>query len=421
MNLKLLQLAQVGIGTRSSGVQIRNYYLAKQLAKVTRVMHLGFAEDGNTIESDSIEGIRIKLIPRERAYTVAKLARAALSRTPVTLFNFYNRAMAAALRSELATSDYDTVLIEGVEMAGYLPVLQAMRNRIRWLVLDWHNIESELVERHSHYAATPFHQIFMQHTSRQLRRVEENLLGCCDLHLVTSERERCALLNRRPYANVVVLENGVDSHHYAPADEELYEHDRWLARHRVVFVGSMDYSANVEAVEYFAREAWPPLHSSLPQLVFTVVGRNPPQRIRDLAERAGIEVTGTVPDVRPYYRNAIAAIVPIRVAGGTRLKILEAMAAGVPVVSTRLGAEGLRIEPELHFMLADTPTAFRLQIERLAADFSLWRRVSGAGCRLVESTYDWKILGATLIQNYFSFFERHAMSDRRDSCPARLV
>ena len=306
-------------------------------------------------------------------------------------------------------------------MAAYVPVLQAMRNRIRRLVLDWHNIESELVERHSHYAATPFHRIFMEHTSRQLRRVEDDLLGSCDLHLVTSERERSSLLRRRPGANEVVLENGVDSRHYAPADEEIHEHDRWFARHRVVFVASMDYSANVEAVEYFAREAWPALHSSLPHLVFTLVGRNPPQRIRELGKRPGIEVTGTVSDVRPYYREAIAAVVPIRVAGGTRLKILEAMAAGVPVVSTRLGAEGLRIEPELHFMLADNPIDFCLQIERLAGDFSLWGRVSGAGRRLVETTYDWKILGANLIQNYFSLFEPHAMSDQRNSCPAHLV
>jgi glycosyltransferase involved in cell wall biosynthesis len=412
VNLKLLQLAQVGIGERSTGSRIRNYYLASQLAKVMKVTHLGFGDDAGMMEPQSPEGMRIRLVPRERAYTIAKLVRGALGTTPVTLLNFESPVMAAALTAELAAFDYDTVLIEGIEMAPYLPIIRTVQKRARYLVLDWHNIESEVVERHSRHAATPFHRLLLQRTSSQLKRVENDLLDSCDLHLVTSERDRRTLLSRRPSAKVMIVENGVDVRHFAADAEGLRDQNEQRARYRLLFVGSMDYSANADAAEYFAEEVWPRLHRSFPQLVFTIVGRNPPEKIRAMGARAGTEVTGTVADVRPYYREAIAAVVPLRVAGGTRLKILEAMAAGVPVVSTTVGAEGLRVEPEVHFMLADTPAEFHVQIERLCGDPALCRRVSAAGRMLIEGTYDWEIIGARLIESYVHFFEPQKMSGR---------
>src|ERR1041385_4067086 len=116
----------------------------------------------------------------------------------------------------------------------------------------------------------------------------------------------------------------------------------------------MDYHANIEGATSIARHVWPMIHERQPTLRFTIVGRNPPAAVNELSSMAGIEVTGSVADVRPYYREALAAVVPLNVGGGSRLKILEAMAAGVPVVSTTLGAEGLDVSDGENILLAET-------------------------------------------------------------------
>ena len=380
MELRLLQLASANITVRSGGMHLRNYHLAKQLAKVADITHIGFAAAGEEeVTTSSHEGMRIILAPKARAYTLAKLARGALGRTPVTFLNFYSAPMAAALSTELAAYHYDTVLIEGIEMVPYLPVIRAAKPPVRFVILDWHNIESELVARHSSNAATPLHRLYMLRTASQLKRVETDLLDSCDLHLVTSEREQLKLSSLRPGAKVIVIENGVDAAHLASYVAVGDGNGHSPGRRRILFVCAMDYSANVDATIYFAEQIWPRVHQSFPELAFTIVGRNPPERVRAMGLRPGVEVTGTVADVRPYYCQAIAAVVPIRVAGGTRLKILESMAAGVPVVSTVLGAEGLRIDPGIHFLSAASPAEFYNQIERLRADSGLWTRISSAG------------------------------------------
>lgn len=127
----------------------------------------------------------------------------------------------------------------------------------------------------------------------------------------------------------------------------------------VVFMGSMDWHANVDAVLHFAADIWPAVVSRIPEARFVVVGRDPPPEIRALTSTGrNLEVTGTVKDVRPFLRSAHAMVVPLRIGGGTRLKIFEAMAAEVPVISTSVGAEGLPLEHGRHFLRSDTPAEF---------------------------------------------------------------
>ena len=120
----------------------------------------------------------------------------------------------------------------------------------------------------------------------------------------------------------------------------------------------MDYHANIEGVTSFARNVWPLLHGKKPELSFTIVGRDPAPAVRELSSIAGVEVTGSVDDVRPYYREALAAVVPLNVGGGSRLKVLEAMAAGVPVVSTARGAEGLAVRNGENILLRESSEEF---------------------------------------------------------------
>ena len=161
----------------------------------------------------------------------------------------------------------------------------------------------------------------------------------------------------------------------------------------------MDYHANIEAITTFARDAWPAIHERVPSLTLTIVGRSPAPEVSALAELPGIEVTGTVADVRPYYFEAVASIVPLRVGGGSRLKILESMAAGVPVLSSSLGAEGLDVIPDEEILLAETSAEYIAALESLVDD-SRRAHIAGNARRRVREQYDWGSLGNLLFAYY---------------------
>jgi glycosyltransferase involved in cell wall biosynthesis len=167
----------------------------------------------------------------------------------------------------------------------------------------------------------------------------------------------------------------------------------------LLFVGSMDYHANADAVTFFAQNAWPAISKKFPSLKFVIVGRSPGREVRMLASDK-IQVTGTVDDVRPFYANALAVIVPLRVGGGTRLKILEAMAAGVPVISTTIGAEGILAQHGREIFLADSTEQTIDALELLVRDPALWRSMAEAGRLLATKHYDWASIGDRLYNVY---------------------
>jgi glycosyltransferase involved in cell wall biosynthesis len=167
----------------------------------------------------------------------------------------------------------------------------------------------------------------------------------------------------------------------------------------------MDYSANIDAVVWFVNNMWPELSQQNPALSFAIVGRDPTPEVRALAGDR-VSVTGTVPDVRPYYSGALAAVVPLRFGSGTRLKILEAMAAGIPVISTRLGAEGLDLEDGTHLLIADSASEMIAAVCRLADSPELWQRLSRSGREVVSRSYDWGALTENLYRIHCAAVER---------------
>jgi glycosyltransferase involved in cell wall biosynthesis len=169
----------------------------------------------------------------------------------------------------------------------------------------------------------------------------------------------------------------------------------------------MDYFPNIDAVRNFTATIWPVLRQHLPQLTLTIVGARPTPEVQALAAVAGITVTGTVPDVRPFYANALAAIVPLRTGGGTRLKILEAMAAGTPVISTELGAEGLAVDSGKHILLAaaDSAPSWLHHIESLLRSPDRAAQLTMVARQLVETRYDWSLIGARLANQYSAWLD----------------
>jgi glycosyltransferase involved in cell wall biosynthesis len=268
-------------------------------------------------------------------------------------------------------------------------------------------------------------KLYARLTAQRLKALERRFLKKFDGHFVVSDRDRATLLKISPNSRIYTADNGVDCSFYADESiEKAYAclrtgnsfsaqpHLRKSAptaalltaqvvqRNRILFVGSMDYHANADAVGQFAREVWPAISHQFPQLIFTIVGRNPSREIRDLARLSAIEVTGTVDDVRPYYKEALAAVVPLRVGGGSRLKILEAMAAGVPVVSTRLGAEGLEINDGESVLLAESAEDFNLALAELISKEDFRQSILQKARILARQRYDWTAIGKVLFDSY---------------------
>jgi polysaccharide biosynthesis protein PslH len=326
-------------------------------------------------------------------YSPGRLARGLLGRWPLPVINYTSHAMKQALTEVLRESTFDLVHLDIIHMAGYQQMLEQALPRAR-IVYNWHNIESELMDRYSTRERSIPKRIYASVTARRLRTAEEHILRTAYGHIVCSERERVQLLRRVPQARIQVVANGVDVGFYGARGVETAPPDR------IVFVGSMDYHANVDAAVWFSREIWPHVRSRFPEWRLTLVGSNPGAAVSALAGQQGIEVTGTVPDVRPYYHQAVAAVVPLRTGGGTRLKILEAMASGVPVVSTALGAEGLDVAPGQNILMAENDKDWLPALASISDGSSLRSELVSEGKRLVATRYDWDILGNALDDTY---------------------
>ena len=282
------------------------------------------------------------------------------------------------------------------------------RNAATKIVYNWHNIESEAMQRFSATVPSGPKRWYASLTAAKLASLERDILNQAFGHIVCSARELDDLQKLAPDARIAVVENGVDVGSYAASFSP--RTDISPAAHKLVFVGLMDYYPNVEAATSFTRRIWPTLRQRFPNLTLSIVGANPTPAVLQLGNMEGVTVTGTVPDVRPYYRDALAAIVPLRTGGGTRLKILEAMAAKVPVISTPLGAEGLTVTAGENILLAEPDDAetWLRHLSHLIESEPSRKALSDMAFELVKTQYDWEILGRKLCATYEGWLQGKA-------------
>jgi len=296
-------------------------------------------------------------------------------------------AMHQHLKRLLATDGFDMVVLNGTPLCSYMPLL---RGSSALKVLHLYDLESEFLLRKAQALPPGLHQLMRYQDVSRMRRIEERMLRMADLVLVTSDRERDILRARDSYRHrpIVTVPNGVDCRTCRPLPRS--------GRQEILYIGSMQYEPNVDAVLHFADAVWPTLHARFPALVFRVAGSGSSAPLARLRTQPGIEIMGEVPDVKPCYQNAALCVVPLRVGSGTRLKILEAMAFGRPVVSTALGCEGLDAEHNRHLLVANDPDGLRAQIERVLTDPGLAATLAANGRALVEQRYSWDRIAGNL-------------------------
>jgi sugar transferase (PEP-CTERM/EpsH1 system associated) len=324
------------------------------------------------------------------------------SRLPDMALRNASRAYVTALADVFARERFDIVQAESIEMAGYLQVAgrrsQIARDTHSATVLDQFNAEFVLQRRafltdlrrprHWHAACYSFVQWL------KLARYERRAMRDCDAVVAVSEEDRRTLLRLDPAARIGVVPNGVDTAHFSRATivrEQAGPLSFGAAT--LVFSGTLDFRPNVDAVTWFTREVLPLIRARRPEARLLVVGRRPVPSLQTLAAEGALMLTGEVPDARPYLAGAAVYVVPMRIGGGVRLKLLEALALEAPIVSTGMGAEGIDgLRDGEHCLLADAPAAFADSVLRLLADPTIGRRLGAAGRALVLGSYDWSAI-----------------------------
>ena len=246
-------------------------------------------------------------------------------------------------------------------------------------VLFTHNVESWIFERHARIARNPFARLLWADQHRKMVRFEERTLRRFDTVIAVSDKDAAWFRANVGIDNVKTIPTGVDLDYFgwhSPGDAN-----------QVIFVGSMDWLANQDGIQFFMRDVWPRVAGAMPDARMKVIGRSPPSWLVREAPRGGWSFTGFVDDVRSHALGSAVAVIPLRVGGGTRIKAYEAMAMGIPVVSTSIGVEGLPVEPGRHFLCADDAADMAAAIVRLLREPDLRAVLSRRARDFVESKF----------------------------------
>ena len=294
-------------------------------------------------------------------------------------------------------------------------------------VLFQHNVESSLWERQARHEANPLNRMVFKLEAAKMLRYERATVARFHHVIAVSEHDRKLMSAMTDDTRISVVPTGVDLKQFSAARTKATDATEPL----VIFVGSMDWEANIDAVDYFCREIWPAVKQAVPEARFRIVGRNPHPRVKKLSSDS-VEVTGTVASVIEHYREASVNIVPLRIGGGTRLKIYEAMAMGKATVSTSIGAEGLDVNDGSDILIADSPAQFAGSTIALLQNEDLRQTIERAASEQA-ARYDWSMItdrfeevlagvmqgpGSTGIPACSISAQRHA---GRDACAPRAA
>lgn len=280
-------------------------------------------------------------------------------------------------RAEQLTTDsaFDVVICDFVQMAPATVGLPCQAS-----ILFQHNVEAQILQRHAEHDRGWLRRRVMSAQEKKMRRFEQQAGRQFDAVIAVSEEDRSTFNNQYGWENVEVIDTAVNVDYFEPQAQA-------IDNHNVAFVASLDWLPNQEGAVWFAREVWPLILAENPEARFSLVGRNPSRKVESLAAEQGVEVLGTVPDVRPYLAKAAVVVVPLLVGGGTRIKIFEAMAMGKAIVSTTIGAEGLKVTSGKHILLADSASDFASATNQLLADSDQRRQLGETAHQLVKKNF----------------------------------
>jgi sugar transferase (PEP-CTERM/EpsH1 system associated) len=370
------------------GGKIRTYNMLRELKREHQVTYLtlddgsgGSANIGQTSEYCH-ELIRIPHAHKKK-FSIgfySDLAFNLVSPLPYAITKYESKAMSEAIESLLKKQRFDIVVCDFLA-----PAINVPHNLGCPAVLFQHNVEAMIWKRHYEVQANPVKRAYLYSQWRKMRRFEQKMCRRFD-SVVAVSREDCAQMQSEYGASDVRdVPTGVDTEFFRPSGDSKRD------PHGLVFTGSMDWLPNEDAIRYFTERILQLVRKSIPDVTLTVVGRNPSPALIELSKREpSIIVTGRVDDVRPYMERAAAYVVPLRIGGGTRLKIFEAMAMEKPIISTTVGAEGLPLAAGMDLLLADTEESFAKSIIDVLSNEALARRLGQQAADTVREKFGWQ-------------------------------
>jgi len=391
-----------------SGKRLRSYHLLSRAARDHQMTYLCFAEpdcgaapggvsSGDRVAREHMKSLGMRMvtlpardpfIPRQRLYALATMNL--LSPWPLVMRKHFRSDYLVKVRELVAAEKFDLIHCEWTHYGAYARLIPGLPR-----FLSSHNIEAMPWERLYRHEVNPVKRAALYVEWRKMEAFEREISRSFHHVSAVSEDDRKKFTGDYGCESVTVIPNGVDVQYYGEAvagtgsGAEARRFTAGVRGKTLVFSASFDAFVNQDAVVYWMETIWPRLAREIPAARMLFLGKDPPPSLgRYVSDR--VLFTGTVPDVRQHLAQSSVCVVPLRVAGGSRIKILEAMAAGLPVVSTPEGAEGLDVIPGQHLMIASGADEFVSAVARLLQDEGMVRYLTANGRKLVEEKYDWR-------------------------------
>ncbi len=383
--MKILWVKAGGLVPPDTGGKIRSYNILRELARHHSVTFFSFYGAHKNDLHPELKSIFDHVVcvpldlPAPRGFgELCHYVGRIFSREPYGITKYCRPQVRDELGRLLQQEDYDVILCDFLAAAG----------AISWdhpcpKILFTHNVEAVIWQRHYEVARNPLWKALSRREWRAMQAAEEKYLRLADHVLAVSENDRDSFATFLDPNRVTVIPTGVDTEYFRPSPKE-------ETADSLVFTGSLDWLPNDDAILYFVKEILPLIRQQIPQVSLCVVGRKPSRRLHELAaNEKNIQLTGWVEDIRPYLGRGAVCIVPLRIGGGTRLKIFEAMGMAKAVVSTSIGAEGLPVRHGETILLTDEPAKFAACVVSLLRDPAQRKRLGQASRKLVEENHSW--------------------------------
>lgn len=385
------------------GSALRSYNFIIRLLESHEVSLLALSAESD-MEIDAREdweskGVQVTTVPLTWSEdpTLREKLRRLTTLQPYRAQAFVNPQMRNAFRSMLADHRPDVVHLDLLRMAW---CIQAAHGQVP-MVLDMHNVETQRARSEMGQKQLSLKQrILAEWEYFRLQRFESETCGRASWVIAVTPEDKDTLCRQAGHDRVTYVPNGVDTDYFQPVPTS---DDPTL-----IFVGTMSYNPNIDAVLYFCREILLLVADRVPSVRFLIVGRDPSPEIRALDVDPRIEVTGTVPDVRPYFARSAVCVIPTRIGGGVKNKVLEAMAMGMPVVTNSFSTIGIPLEPSKHACVCDTPEAFANATIRLLENPKERRELGQAAAKFISTNYSWRDSVALLEKAYQHAIEYHS-------------
>ncbi|HTU93909.1 MAG TPA: glycosyltransferase family 4 protein [Gemmataceae bacterium] len=371
----------------STGGHLRTFHLLRALARCYAVRLVTPLTPDQSPAVNRVQAAGIAVCPakvgsRLRWREAFRAVRAALRREPYVLYRRHDRsAVHRTLRQEISRAKPQVVYLDHLDSFLYQPLLADIPR-----VLDLHNVYSTLVARIAEEQQAKWSRLYLRREARLLAAVEQEAAKTAHALLTVSEDDSRHFNGLHP-RSLHLIPNGVDCSLY-----EVLPTGRARSQPIILYLGAMSWEPNVTAALFLAQEVLPAIRAQMPEVRLRIVGRDPTAEVQALNSLPGVEVTGSVPEVLPHLREASLLAVPLEAGGGTRLKILEAFAAGLPVISTGVGCEGLAVRHQDHLLIADRKD-FVAAALALLRDPQRGRHLAEQARPFVRKHYDWSRIG----------------------------